>query len=234
MEGDNCTRRNSSWAMLFIIAIAYLMSGCIYTEYQPLGISLAPKVPEAGVNIGRGTKIYLSVLDQRPEKILGYRGFVPRRTGWGIPLRHEVSGTISASEDIVALVQKSLKDGLASLGFEMLTAPEPSVPKLEVAVQRLIYEMIGIPVWGSHGYAGLNNAKFSCLLTGKLYKGDTLLYEKSYFHHSREYPVRSAGDEIFIREVQRQRWFEENFNAALSDLMGQLLADLELLAKLKS
>lgn len=60
---------------------------------------------------------------------------------------------------------------------------------------------------------------FNGSLTGKLYKCDALLYEKSY-SHSLEYTAVRSND---------RSWFEENFNASLSYLMGQLLADLELI-----
>lgn len=202
MNGESFTKRKSLGAMLFIIAIVHLMSGCIFSEQAPLEISLAPKISTPSINIGGDTKIYLSVLDQRTDKILGYSGYTTRA-----PIK--VAGTISASENVEAVIHKSLKDGLASLGFETLTTPEPSVPKLEVAVQHLRW---------------MPSSRFDATISGKLYKGDTLRYEKSYGYF--------RGQKVFCWPNDKS-CFEENFNAALSDLMGQLLADLKLLEALR-
>ena len=208
MDRESFSRRKLFWPTLFIVAIAYLISGCALIANRPLEVSLTPKAPTVPINIGRGTIIYLSVLDQRSEKSLGSRvdEAAWQRLGWG-----EFHGTISAVENIVGLVQNSLTAGLASLGFETLTAPEPSVSKLEVALRSLKYWEEGRAVNG--------------LIEAKLYKSDRLLYENSY---SYAFQCRS----VFL--PFDRSWFETNFNAALSDLMGQLLADLELLAKLKS
>jgi uncharacterized lipoprotein YajG len=211
MVGRNSSKRKSLWAILFIIGTVCLMGGCGLN--QPLEISLAPKVSTVPINIGVGTRVDLSVLDQRPEKILGYKVNPDGLRYFGV----EVRGTISASEDITGSIQKSLENGLTSLGFVTLTAHEPSTPKLEVAVQRLRYNFLptsrDCPCWVIDG-----------VITGKLYKGNTLLYDKSYAY-TRQY--------TFGAFPIARPWFEENFNAALSDLMGQLLADLELLQALR-
>jgi YajG family uncharacterized lipoprotein len=217
MEGTNFSKTRSLRAMLFIVAVAQLLSGCIFTEYEPLQISLAPRVPTVPINIGAGTKVYLSVLDQRPEKTLGYRQIVARWQGMARSPMYEESGIVLVSGDVEALIRNSLKDGLANLGFEILNAPEPSVPKLEVTVQNMAYQPF-------HPSSGLG-ASFNAGFTGKLYKGDALLYEHLY-----HYP---HGQQTTACRPANRSCFEENFNAALSDLMSQILADLELLKALR-
>src|SRR5262245_4858488 len=217
MEDLNLPERKSPWAMLFLIAIAYSMGGCGFIANQPLEVCLTPKVSNPSINIGRGTNIFLSVLDQRTEKLLGYRWHVANWQGLGL----EVRGTISASEDVSEVIQKSLKDGLTSLGFVTLAAPDPSAQRLEVTVQHL-------------RYSGLNRGRsapasiplqvdFNAIIVGKVYEGDTPLYEKSYDYSSPQY---------WWGLIHRS-YFEENFNAALSDLIGQLLTDLELIKALR-
>jgi hypothetical protein len=217
MEGTNFSKTRSLRAMLFIVAVAQLLSGCISTEYEPLQISLAPRVPTVPINIGAGTKVYLSVLDQRPEKTLGYRQIVARWQGMARSPMYEGSGIVSVSGDVEALIRNSLKDGLTSLGFEVLNAPGLTVPKLEFTIQNLAYQSF-------HPSSGLG-ATFNAGFTGKLYKGDALLYEHLY-----HYP---HGQRTTACRPTNRNCFEENFNAALSDLMGQILADLELLKALR-
>jgi hypothetical protein len=214
-------RHNKAIHIGLLLAIVFFVAGC--APSAPLAISLALKVPTVPLNIGVGTKVYPSVLDQRPDKILGYRAKDFRWQGMGKPLRDVYQGPISVSEDIGTVILKSLKDGLSSLGFETLTTPEPSVPKLEVAVQRLRYEVVGKP--GLNGLCCTNYANFSGILTGKLYKSNKLLYEKSY-DDSREHVYNHF-------RASDSSWFEENFNAVVSDLMGELFADLELITALR-
>ena len=57
--------------MGFLLAIVFFVAGC--APSAPLSISLAAKVPMVPLNIGAGTKVYPSVLDQRQDEILGYR-----------------------------------------------------------------------------------------------------------------------------------------------------------------
>ena len=191
--------------MFFIIIIAYSIGGCGFIANQPLEVSLTPKVSTPSINIGRGTKIFLLVLDQRIEKLLGYRWDVANWQALGL----EVRGTVSASEDVAEVIQKSLKDGLTSLGFVTLTVPDPSVQKLEVAVQHLRYSG-----WRAGQGTKVN---FNAIIVGKVYKDDTPLYERSYQY------LRYNSPDI------HRSYFEGNFSAALSDLIGQLLADLDLI-----
>src|SRR5262245_57401631 len=200
----------------FLLGIIFFAAGC--APSAPLSISLALKVPTVPLNIGAGTKVYPTVLDQRQDEILGYRA-KDTRLWWERRFRLEYvdQGPISVSEDVGTVILKSLKDGLSSLGFETLTTPEPPVSKLEVAIQRLRHEVVD--------KSGLNHSNFSGILTGKVYKGDKLLYEKSYVS-SREHTYNHIRASV-------SSGFEENFNAVLSDLMGQILTDVELLKALR-
>jgi hypothetical protein len=200
----------------FLLAIVFFVAGC--APSAPLAISLAVnKVPTVPLNIGAGTKVYPYVLDQRPDKILGYRAMVLRWQGLGIGkgFRHVDEGPISVSEDVGAVILKSLKDGLSSLGFETLVTTEPSAPALEVAVQSLRYDLFKC-------CAAVN---FTASITAKVYKETRRLYEKSY-DNTRE-------DRYTNFRASDSSWFEENFDASLSYLMGQLLADLELIKALR-
>jgi hypothetical protein len=194
----------------------FFVAGC--APSAPLAISLDLKVPIVPINVGAGTKVYPSVLDQRPDQILGYRAKDFRlRYAKGFRLEYVAQGPISVSEDVGTVILKSLKDGLSSLGFATLTTPEPSVSKLEVAVRRLTHEVVD--------KSGLNHSNFSSVLTGKVYKGDKFLYEKSY-DSSREHLYNHLRASV-------SSGFEENFNAVVSDLMGALFVDVELIKALR-
>ena len=132
-------------------------------------------------------------------------------------------GPISVSEDVGTVILKSLKDGLSSLGFETLVTAEPSAPTLEVTAQSLRYRVISRPAL--IGRCCVDVANFSGTITVKIYKDTTVLYEKSY-DNSREHGY------THLRASDRS-WFEENFNAVVSDLMSQLFADLELIKTLR-
>lgn len=198
-------RHNKAILIGFLLAIVFFVAGC--APSAPLTISLALKVPTVPLNIGGGTKVYPSVLDQT-DKILGYRA----RDAW-----RQYQGPISVSEDVGTVMLKSLKDGLSSLGFETLVSAEPSAPTLEVTAQGLRYEiMTGTTI---------AVANFSATITVKIHKDTTLLYAMRYDNsHERTYNHLRASD---------RSWFEENFNAVLADLIGQLLTDLELLKALR-
>ena len=126
-------RHNKAIHIGLLLAIVCFVAGC--APSAPLAVSLALKVPMVPLNIGAGTKVYPSVLYQRQDEILGYRA-KDVRLSYAKGFRHEYvdQGPISVSEDVGTVILKSLKDGLSSLGFETLTTPEPSVPKLEVTV----------------------------------------------------------------------------------------------------
>ena len=212
-------RHNKAIQIGFLLAVVFFAAGCVPSA--PLSISLAPKVPTVPLNIGAGAKVYPTVLDQRQDEILGYRAMGVQWQGiqrGGSTLVSQ--GPISVSEDVGVVILKSLKDGLSSLGFEPLMTAESSVPTLKVTVQSLRccypYDVIGKP---------LAVANFSGTITVKIYKDTRLLYAMRY-DNSREstYNHFRASD---------RSWFEENFNAALSDLMGHLLADLELIKVLR-
>jgi uncharacterized lipoprotein YajG len=206
----------------FLLAITLLVAGCGLHSFQPQHVTLAPRLSTAPVKIGAGAKVYITVADERGTNFLGYKADSDR---FG-------RGNITTSDDIRVIYQKALSDGLANLGFKVVTAPDPAALNLEVSIRRFLYMgPLFNTATGSTGKA--NETYITAATTARVRRGRTealdspnvsLVHEKSYeVYLGHPGLLRPSPSEV-----------EEKINAALSELIAKLLDDLELLALLKA
>ncbi len=112
--------KNITILFCFII----LISGCAFTPQQ---IELAPQLTVRNDNMGNGTSIYLTVLDERATQGLGRRG-----SGYG------PAAEITTATSLTDVVRKKVSEGLIARGF-VVTDDESVSNKLQVEIRTLEY-----------------------------------------------------------------------------------------------
>jgi uncharacterized lipoprotein len=111
--------------LIVLIAGLALLGGCAFTRMQA---NLRPTVEVAASNEGKNVAVAVRVVDERPSKSLGRRG-----TAYG------AAAEITAADDIAAVVQQQIVDGLRTKGFNPVDFGEQKNPRLTVEVRLLEY-----------------------------------------------------------------------------------------------
>lgn len=188
---------------LFLLVFSLLIAGCGAVPLQSRSLEVALDVPLLTVNLGGGSKVFLKVVDERPEKNAN-----PSET-------YEAVAPIFPRSDLAYAFQEIMGKRLTALGYDLVGAEDPAALRLNVAVRTLSYGRYSTKPQQLHIDASL----FSTV-----YKGETCRIEKAY---TRDYmQVGNAAD-------MKQTWFEEKTNRLLSELVEKMLADLELHAALQ-
>ena len=104
--------------------MAFLITGCAW-KHQEARLKLGPQI--APSSVGNGTSVAVRVLDKRPTAILGYRGMDSK------------GAEITTDQDLPALFEEKLLEGLARKGFKSLRAGDPSVPLVTVEILQIEY-----------------------------------------------------------------------------------------------
>jgi uncharacterized lipoprotein YajG len=181
--------------MLFGVAVAIAVSGC---AFNPQKASLAPVVNVAESNIGNGATVGFRVVDERVNKSLGRRG-----TAYG------AAAEITTDQDVAALVQEKVKEGLTRKGFTVVDFSAPANASLTLELRALEYST-------SQGFwtGGVNVDGAIKAIAAR--PGDS--YERMYRADSehRVVVVPTAG--------KNSEWI----NSALSELLGQVFEDVGL------
>jgi uncharacterized lipoprotein YajG len=179
-----------------------VIAGCGAVPLLSRSLEVALDVPILTVELGAGSKVFLKVVDERPEKNVD-----PSIT-------HEAVAPIFPHGDFASALQEALGKRLTALGYELVGAEDPAAARLNVEVRTLSYGRYSTKPQQLHIDASL----FSTV-----YKGETCRIEKAY---TRDYmQVGDAAD-------MKQTWFEGKTNRLLSELVEKMLADLELHAAL--
>lgn len=106
------------------ILLLVLITGCAW-KHQDALLKLDPQI--APSSAGNGASLALRVLDKRPTVILGYRGMDSK------------GAEISTEQDLPALFEEKLLEGLARKGFNPQRAGDPSVPLVTVEILKIEY-----------------------------------------------------------------------------------------------
>ena len=173
-------------------------------RYSPLRVAkrifrskanIAPTVTVVSSSEGTGVAVAVRVTDERPSKSLGRRG-----TGIGD------AAEITAAQDLAAVVQKEIIDGLKKKGFVAVDDSGASSTKLSVEVRLLEYSTsTGFFTGGVHIKGAL---KAVASKNGKT-------YEKMYRTEKEERVV------IVPTADTNEKWINE----ALGDVLKQLMDD---------
>jgi uncharacterized lipoprotein YajG len=183
--------------ILWVAALAFLAGGCAITSMEA---KIAPDTQVTESNIGDGAVVGVVVLDERPTQDVGKRAVA--------------GASIEMNDDLAAIYQAALIDGLTRKGF----APVPGYSDgadLKVEIRALSYDVS--TGWWTAGIA-----------TDSAIKGFVLdgaePYERLY----------RANDEDRAAVVPGAKGSNKKLNAVVNSSLRQLLEDQKLLEVLAS
>lgn len=183
-------------ARLAFFAAALALSGC---AFQAQSIAIQPTVDIAPSKIGKGSPVFVNVVDERPKKTLGTVG------------ARNVGADITIDGDVSASVKKAVSEGLTRLSFKTIGGRIAEDAELRVEIRNLDYNLIvGFWVGTLRIDTGL---KAICIRNG------LRPYERL---HNGEF-VES------VQVVQGQQANVKYVNLAMSAAVNSMLADNELM-----
>jgi len=170
----------------------------------PQQANIAPKVNVATSSEGKNATISIKVVDERPTKSLGRRG-----SAYG------PAAEITSANDISTVVMQQVSNGLRQKGFNVIDHQEGKAAALTVEIRFLEYSTSTGLVTG-----GVN---VDAALKAIAVRG-TQSYEQMY-------RTESKNDVLVVPTAETN---EEWINAALGDVLNQLLSDSALIKILAS
>ena len=180
-----------------IIAIP-LVSSCAVIHQE---LTLKPDVNVASTDIGKGRPVQLKTVDERTSTVIGSRGVKGGAAS---------SAEITSSQNVLAVVQTSLLDGLRRKGFRPALEEGSLQYGLRVDIRNLEYSLTpGIVMANLRAEAAL---KATCMVNGKQ------SYDRMYRGEEK--------DRVFF--VQFASANEGYINSALSKAIRGLLDDRNL------
>lgn len=181
-----------------ILASAFALSGCAYTS---MDAKIAPDVMVAESNIGAGRPVGIVVVDERPTQDVGKRSVVGAK--------------IKMDDDVAAIYQTALIDGLKRKGFDAQPGEVADAPTLKIEIRSLAYDVSA--GWWTGGIETDSSFKAYALNAGES-------YEKMY----------RSNDENRTMVVPGAKSSNKKLNAVVSDSLRQLLEDQKMLEVLAS
>lgn len=118
-------RRESISKILFQWFFLFLLSGCAWT---PQVANLNPAAPKEGAMFASGQTLGLKVLDERPTKLLGYRGHA-RGAG----------AEITTGQNVAEIMYEKILEGLENSGFKVETYKEGMSIFLKLEIRQIEY-----------------------------------------------------------------------------------------------
>lgn len=181
----------------FLLSLVFMgLAGCAFAPQQA---NLNPLVDVASSNDGNGTAIALRVTDERPSKSLGHRG-----SAYG------PAAEITSSQELAAVVQQQLIDGLKKKGFEIVDFDLEKNPNLSVEIRLLEYST------STGFFTGGVSVKGAVKVVAR--RGSES-FERLY----------RSEDEKRVVVVPTAKTNEQWLNTALEDVLDQIFEDIGLL-----
>lgn len=115
--------------ILGLFAVA-LLHGCGLRAMDAQQVLLEPVLTVAPSDLGKGTLVVLSVMDERDTKTIGYRG-------WAFGDAAE----ITTLQDVTRVVDDQVRQGLARQGFELVDGGLADPAVLEVEIRLIEYNV---------------------------------------------------------------------------------------------
>ena len=184
---------------LIVLVASFLNASCALT---PLSVTIRPTVDMAATSLGQGQTVGVTVIDERPRSIVGYRGIGP----YG-----PTGATITTAGDPASAVQAALADGLKRHGFNPVTGQSPAGSGLRAEIRGLDYTI------SQAIFSSTLRAEFT--LKGICIIGSARHYEGTY---------RGEHEEN-IQFVQTDSGVEEYLNMVSSRAIQRLLQDPQLI-----
>ena len=185
---------------LIVVLASFLGTSCALT---PLSVTLRPKVEVAATSLGQGRTVGVTVLDERPRSIVGYRGLAQGGGPFG--------ATITTAGDPSSTVRAALADGLKRHGFNAVMGQIPEGRELRAEIRGLDYTI------SQAIFASTLRAEFT--LKGICVIGSTRPYEGTYRGEHQE----------SIHLDQTDSAIEEYLNLVVSRGIQRLLQDTQLI-----
>ena len=185
---------------LIVVLASFLGTSCALT---PLSVTLRPKVEVAATSLGQGRTVGVTVLDERPRSIVGYRGLAQGGGPFG--------ATITTAGDPSSTVRAALADGLKRHGFNAVMGQIPEGRELRAEIRGLDYTI------SQAIFASTLRAEFT--LKGICVIGSTRPYEGTYRGEHQE----------SLHIAQTDSAIEEDLNRVLSQAIQRLLQDAQLI-----
>jgi uncharacterized lipoprotein YajG len=183
---------------LFWMLAAVLAGGCAWVR-QSATLKLEPVITPS--QIGNGVRVAVRVIDRRPSATIGYRGVDSK------------NAAITTGQDVAALFQEKLIEGLKRKGFDAFRY-EGAPGRLLTVEVRLIDYSTDMEFW-----KGL--VKVQAELVALVPK-DGVRFEQTYFVERKETTV----------EAPRAKTNERLINSAISGALQKLFDDARLMAYL--
>ncbi|MDA5194108.1 YajG family lipoprotein [Govanella unica] len=118
-----------------IMALSALLLG-LFTlgacTLENQSVMISPQLTYKSEKIGHQQPIYLSVVDKRPSKLIGYRKDETKD-----------QADITAANDVRTAVYNSIKQVFLEQGFVMASSPEASVAQFTLDIEDLTYKAGG-------------------------------------------------------------------------------------------
>jgi uncharacterized lipoprotein len=125
-----------------LVIVLSLLTGCAFT---PQTVTLSPNIAASHLDIGKGRKIKLSVVDERPKEVIGHRG-----SGSG------AGAKITTNQDVESIIQAKISEGLKSYNFVPVTIEEEVQLLMKVDIRLIEYSTsMGFFTGGVHVKATL-------------------------------------------------------------------------------
>ena len=168
--------------------------------YIDQNLRVSPQLTVLEANIGQDKKVALRVVDDRSEQLIGRRA-----GGYGYGM-----AKITTDQDLAEILRNAFIKGLRKKGFEPVEMNDPGV-SLRVELRSLAYDTsMGFWTGGNIGNAAIK-------IIASQPSGKT--YEKTY-RGQREVQTVFIGSQETNTDV---------VNGALSDVLGNVFSDRELL-----
>lgn len=172
-----------------------LLQGCTFTQHD---VALTANAPPIQNNVGKGTKVALRIFDDRETQTVGQRG------------AGKIGADISVS-DLVTHLEREVKTGLESQGFEVLPdGASDADARLTVALRAFKF-FIETGFW-----TGANNVEI-------MIKAEAERGEQAYLN---TYRFDSETRSLVVPDGSK---IDTALNAGLSDVLTQLMADKDLM-----
>ena len=179
-----------------VLPLVLAIGGCAAFNED---ITLRPVSRVEASSIGQGQRVAVTVVDERPSRLLGIRG-------------HLRSAEIRAVQDVPQVVGDAIRRGLQNQGFEPVPHTDAEPVTLEVQIKTFNYDATG----GGGFFTGgiYTNAVFKVVA----HNGDSD-FDQVY--------RSEITDEAFITPTEAED--SAQINQTLSDVLDRVLSDQQLL-----
>ena len=188
---------NKSYFLISCLFLMNLFSACAFTDQKAV---LNPDLFVIENDIGHGKEIGVTVVDERPEDTLGYRGAAQLSKG----------AAITTDQNVGEVFEQKIREGLTKKGFKPTSLTEGALRSLKVEIRSLeYYTTTGFWTGGVHTKTAL---KAIARNGGKEYE--------QFYRGENE-------DRVVVVPFAEEN--EKLINTAISEVLQKLLSDKILL-----